>query len=125
MEGACHSSVQPLPQQQQHGTKDAVDITKQHELQEAADIKAAEAAAAQQDLQKQWQQGAALTVDTCLFADVLRSEGLPQLLTAFCCQHNMSFLQTFRDQAVAAELKACIGQGDGCCRIVVTPVDHS
>jgi hypothetical protein len=144
IEGACHCSVQPLScgsdseaddtssaaaaaaapdastaeQQQQ---QQQLDAATEHEKEDEAEAKAAAEAAAQHHGQHQWQLGAALTVDSCLYADILKAEGTPQLLTSFCCQHNMSWLDTYSKQGVDSHLEACIAKGDGCCRITVTP----
>jgi len=67
------------------------------------------------------EKGAALHVSGCMFAEVLQDEGLPQLLRYFCCQHNLQWLESYRAQGVAAHLDACIGKGDACCRMTVTP----
>jgi hypothetical protein len=139
MEGACHCSVQPLScgsdseaddtssaaaaatdaataeQQQQ------LDAATEHDKEDEAEAKAAAEAAAQHHGQHQWQLGAALTVDSCLYAEILKAEGAPQLLKSFCCQHNMSWLDTYSKQGLESHLEACIAKGDGCCRITVTP----
>lgn len=107
------------PQQQQQ--QQAFDEASEHEKEDEAEAKAAAEAAAQHHGQHQWQLGASLTVDSCLYAEVLTAEGVPQLLKAFCCQHNMSWLDTYRSQGVVSQLEACIAKGDGCCRITVTP----
>ena len=93
----------------------------QHEQEDEAEAKAAADAAAVHHGQHQWALGAALTVDSCLYAQVLQGEGVPQLLKSFCCQHNMSWLNTYSKQGVVPTLEACIAKGDGCCRITVTP----
>lgn len=129
MEGGCHCSIQPLaaisesdeesqepPQQQQQPTPE----DKQDKQEEDAEA-VAEQEAATLHTQQQWQQGAALTVDSCMIAEVLQQEGLPQLLKYFCCQHNMTWLQAYDKQGVASHLEACIAKGDGCCRIIVEP----
>lgn len=126
MEGACHCSVQPLScsgdsddelqlQQQQQAT---AAPQRQQEEDPAA---AAEAEARQHHSQREWSQGAALTVDSCMVAEVLQAEGLQQLLRHFCCQHNMSWLRVYEGQGVEARLEACIGHGDSCCRMTVAP----
>lgn len=133
MEGACHCSIQPLcavsesdddshdhPQQQagqQEGTPSHPESQQQHEDPEAV----AEAEAKKLHTQQQWQQGAALTVDSCMVAEVLKQEGVPQLNRYFCCQHNMMWLKAYDKQGVNSSLSACIATGDGCCRIVVKP----
>jgi hypothetical protein len=148
MEGACHCSVQPLScgsdsdaeeAQQQPGqaTPDSSSSTasadagqqqqqqQQHsrEEEEEAEARAAAAAALEPHTQHEWQAGAALTIDSCMFAEVLRDEGTPQLLCYFCCQHNMSWLEVYANQGVAARLEACIGRGDACCRVTVSAAD--
>jgi hypothetical protein len=106
-------------QQQQH--QQSLDEASEHEKEDEAEAKAAAEAAAQHHGQHQWQLGASLTVDSCLYAEVLTAEGVPQLLKAFCCQHNMSWLNTYSSQGVVSQLEACIAKGDACCRIMVTP----
>jgi len=103
----------------------APDTQQQHEQEDEAEAKAAAEAAAQHHSQQQWHLGAALTVDSCLYAEVLKGEGVPQLLKAFCCQHNMSWLNTYSKSGVESRLEACIAKGDGCCRITVTPLGSS
>jgi hypothetical protein len=97
----------------------------EHEKEDEAEAKAAEEAAAQHHSQQQWQAGAALTVDSCLYAQVLTGEVVPQLLRSFCCQHNMSWLETYGSQGVVSSLEACIAKGDSCCRITVTPANDA
>lgn len=151
MEGACHCSVQPLccgsdseaddaattattapaadaqqqqqQQQQEQREQEEFDLAQEHEREDEAEAKAAAEAAAQHHSQQQWQLGASLTVDSCLYAEVLKGEGVPQLLKTFCCQHNMSWLDTYSSQGVNSRLEACIAKGDGCCRITVAPAD--
>jgi hypothetical protein len=60
-----------------------------------------------------------------MFLQVLNAEGVPQLLKSFCCQHNMSWLDTYRSQGVDSRLEACIAKGDACCRVAVVPVGDS
>lgn len=153
MEGACHCSLQPLscgsdseaddtaaqdsvfaasaatgatsssnPQQEQ---QQRTAEEQEHEKEDEAEATAAARAAAQHHTQKEWQLGATLTVDSCLYAEVLAAEGVPQLLKSFCCQFNMSWLDTYSSQGVESHLEACIAKGDGCCRIAVTPAEKS
>lgn len=117
------TSTSAAQQEQQQQPKTAEE--EEHEKEDEAEATAAAEAAAQHHTQKEWQLGAALTVDSCLYAEVLKSEGMPQLLKSFCCQHNMSWLQTYSSQGVASHLEACIAKGDGCCRITVTPTEKS
>lgn len=105
-------------QQQQ---QQSLDEASEHEKEDEAEAKAAAEAAAKHHGQHQWQLGASLTVDSCLYAEILTAEGVPQLLKAFCCQHNMSWLDTYSSQGVVSQLEACIAKGDSCCRITVTP----
>jgi hypothetical protein len=112
----CGSSVQ-APQatgeEQQQGEQ------QQGEDPEAA----AEKEAQQLHMQARWQAGAALTVDSCMIAEVLQAEGVPQLLRHFCCQHNMRWLDAYKGQGVKSKLEACIAKGDTCCRMIVTPAE--
>lgn len=132
MEGGCHCSIQPLcavsesdddthdqPQQQQQPPP-ARSAEQQQQLVEDPET-AAEREAQKLHTQQQWQQGAALTVDNCMIAEVLQQEGVPQLLKFFCCQHNMTWLQAYDKQGVSSQLGACIAKGDSCCRITVEP----
>lgn len=119
--GSTSAPQQGQQQQQQPKTAEEGE----HEKEDEAEATAAAEAAAQHHTQKEWQLGAALTVDSCLYAEVLKSEGVPQLLKSFCCQHYMSWLQTYSSQGVASHLEACIAKGDGCCRISVTPTEKS
>jgi hypothetical protein len=104
---SLQADAQIAPQQQQPPEEDPAD--------------AAEAAAREHHQQKEWERGAALTVDSCMIAEVLLEEGVPQLLQCFCCQHNLGWLGAYKGLGVAANLEACIGKGDSCCRITVTP----
>uniref|UniRef100_A0A383W1Q0 Uncharacterized protein n=1 Tax=Tetradesmus obliquus TaxID=3088 RepID=A0A383W1Q0_TETOB len=135
MEGACHCSVQPLAagdsdedelqqqQQQATGGQQQGDQQQQQQQQQQAEDPeaAAEKEAGQLHMQPQWQAGAALTVDSCMIAEVLQAEGVPQLLRHFCCQHNMRWLDAYKEQGVKSKLEACIAKGDTCCRMSVTP----
>lgn len=146
MEGACHCSVQPLscgsdsdvddvaeppsaaagskaPDTAAAGATDPAGAASAaaREQEDQAEVRAAAEAAAQHHSQNQWHLGAALTVDTCMYAEVLQAEGVPQLLSSFCCQHNISWLDTYSKQGVESKLEACIAKGDACCRITVTP----
>ncbi|KAF6252298.1 hypothetical protein COO60DRAFT_1704354 [Scenedesmus sp. NREL 46B-D3] len=137
MEGACHCSVQPLAaggsdedeleQQQQaqpQGEQQQGGQAQQGEQRQGEDPEAAaEKEAAQLHVQAHWQAGAALTVDSCMIAEVLQAEGAPQLLRHFCCQHNMRWLEAFQGQGVKSHLEACIAKDDPCCRMIVAPAD--
>lgn len=103
-----HLLAAPLQEQQQDGQRDDPET-------------AAEKEALQLHTQQQWQMGAALTVDSCMIAEVLQAEEVPQLLRYFCCQHNMGWLEAYKGQGVDSELEACIAKGHGCCRMAVTP----
>jgi hypothetical protein len=93
------------------------------QAQEEEEAAAAAAAAATHHTQHEWQAGAALTVDSCMFAEVLRAEGVPQLTRYFCCQHNMSWLHVYQRHGVDSRLEACLARDDACCRLTVTPAD--
>lgn len=134
MEGACHCSIQPLcavsesdedtheqpDDQQQQQAAAGSEHQLNHKKQEDHEAEA-EAEAQKQHTAQQWQQGATLTVDSCMIAEVLQQEGVPQLLRFFCCQHNMTWLKAYEKQGVSSQLSACIAKGDSCCRITVEP----
>jgi hypothetical protein len=117
-----------LPAQQagddQHKDDQAQQQQQQQQQQQGEDPEAAAEKEAQQlHMQAQWQAGAALTVDSCMIAEVLQGEGVPQLLRHFCCQHNMRWLDAYQGQGVKSKLEACIARDDPCCRMIVTPAD--
>ena len=136
IEGACHCSIQPLTalsesdddshdnQQHQQQQAEAASASSGQQQQQEDPEAVAESEAKKLHTQQQWQQGAALTVDSCMIAEVLQQEGVPQLLRYFCCQHNVQWLKAYEGDGIASRLEACIGKGDGCCRIIVEPENH-
>jgi L-2-amino-thiazoline-4-carboxylic acid hydrolase len=134
MEGACHCSVQPLSavsdsdvdaaraETSGRATSPSGDTPGAEEQQQQEDPEAAaESEARTHHTAAHWAAGAALTVDSCMLADVLRSEGAPQLLRYFCCTHNVRWLEAYRGQGITAQLSASLARGDSCCRLTVQP----
>ena len=62
-----------------------------------------------------------LTVSRCMFHEVLGAEGLGQLLVYFCCQHNMSWLDAYKQYGVEQKLVNCMARGDKECCMTVRP----
>ena len=60
---------------------------------------------------------AALTVDACMFHEVLSAEGEAHLLKHLCCQHNAHWLDAYRGHGVEGGLEACMARGDAKCAI--------
>jgi hypothetical protein len=114
LQGTQTAQAEAQQEEQQHSEQQ-----QQGEDPEAA----AEKEAQQLHMQARWQAGAALTVDSCMIAEVLQAEGAPQLLRHFCCQHNMRWLESYKGQGVSAKLDACIAKGDTCCRMTVIPAE--
>lgn len=108
MEGACHCSVQPLSavsdsdvdaaraETSGRATSPSGGTPGAEEQQQEDPEAAAESEARTHHTAAHWAAGAALTVDSCMLADVLRSEGAPQLLRYFCCTHNVRWLEAYR-----------------------------
>jgi hypothetical protein len=58
-----------------------------------------------------------MQVRSCMFQQVLASEGLPQLLKYQCCQANMMWLEVYQRYGIECSLSSSIALGDECCTI--------
>jgi hypothetical protein len=56
-------------------------------------------------------------VHSCMFQQVLGSEGLPQLLKYQCCQANMMWLGVYQGHGIRSSLGSSMARGDRCCAI--------
>jgi len=58
-----------------------------------------------------------MTVDKCMYYDILTKEDTPFLLSEFCCHHGLLWLHEFRAHGVVVSMDKCMAWDDNCCQL--------